>query len=87
MKGLKKGNKVINRGITAVAMTVAIATIYAAMPIENNIVVNNGGLRYQIQALLNFNQPGEDITQGSQDSQESLATLLLSTRGSTYSHQ
>lgn len=86
MQGLTKVSKAINRGITAVAMTIAIATIYAAMPAENQ--ANSGDiLRHQIQAILKLHQADEEITQDMQDSQESLATLLLSSRTKAYSHQ
>lgn len=86
MQGLTKVNKTINRGITAVAMTVAIATIYAAMPTENQ-VVRSDILKYPIQALLKFHHANEGVPQNHQDSQESLVTLLMSFGDSTYSHQ
>ncbi|EKU99558.1 hypothetical protein Lepto7375DRAFT_1619 [Leptolyngbya sp. PCC 7375] len=86
MQGLTKVSKAINRGITAVAMTIAIATIYAAMPAGNQ--ANSGEvLRHQIQAILKLHQADKEITQDMQDSQESLATLLLSSRTKAYSHQ
>ena len=83
MQGLKKANETINRGITAVAMTVAIATIYAAVGSDHQLV---GGdtLRYQIQTVFKLPQYEEQIAQ---DSQESLVTLLLSSRTNTYNHQ
>lgn len=86
MQGLTKANKTINRGITAVAMTVAIATLYAATPSHSRVIPGDV-LKHQMQALLKFNQPKEGIPQPIQDSQESLATLFLSFDGGTYSHQ
>ncbi|MEM1252373.1 MAG: hypothetical protein AAGI69_08060 [Cyanobacteria bacterium P01_H01_bin.21] len=83
MQGLKKASETINRGITAVAMTVAIATIYAAMGSDAQVASGNT-LRYQIQAVFKLPQYEEQITQ---NPQESLATLLLSSRSNVYGHQ
>ena len=83
MQGLKKASETINRGITAVAMTIAIATIYAAMGSDGQIATGET-LRYQIEAVFKLPQYEEQLTQ---DTQESLATLLLSSRSNVYSHQ
>ncbi|MBX2864761.1 MAG: hypothetical protein KTR27_14520 [Leptolyngbyaceae cyanobacterium MAG.088] len=67
-------------------MTAAVATIYAATATDSQ-VASGDVLINQIQAALKLYQANGDITQGVQDSQESLATLLLSSQGNTYSHQ
>ena len=85
MQGFRKVSETIHRGITAVAMTAAIATIYAATTPESQ-VTSGDVLSKQIQAVLKL-QTDREITQDIQDSQESLATLLLSSQGNTYSHQ
>lgn len=86
MQGLRKVSETINRGITAVAITAAIATIYAATATDSQ-VVRGDIFRDQIQAILKRHQADGEITQGIQDSQESLATLLLSSQVSGYSQQ
>jgi hypothetical protein len=87
MQGFRKASEtIIHRGITAIAMTAAIATIYAATATDSQ-VTSGDVLRKQIQAVLKLHQSDGEITQGVQDSQESLATLFLSSRGNTYSHQ
>ena len=83
MQGLKKASETINRGITAVAMTVAIATIYAAMGSDVQ-VASSDTLRHQIQTVFKLPQYEEQVTQ---NPQESLATLLLSSRTNVYDHQ
>ncbi|ESA34159.1 hypothetical protein N836_18090 [Leptolyngbya sp. Heron Island J] len=86
MQGFGKVKETINRGITAVAMTAAIATIYAATATDGQTTTGDV-LRNQIQALLKLHQADGKITQEIQKPQESLATLLLSSRSNTYSHQ
>ncbi len=86
MQGLGKVKETINRGITAVAMTAAIATIYAATAADGQIVAGDA-LRGHIQAILKLHQADGEITQDIQNPQESLATLLLSSHSNTYSHQ
>ena len=86
MQGLGKVKETINRGITAVAMTAAIATIYAATATDGQITTGDV-LRNQIHAFLKLHQAGGKITQEIQKPQESLATLLLSSHSSTYSQQ
>ncbi len=86
MQGLRKVSETIYRGITAIAMTAALATIYAATATDGQ-VTSGDVLIKQIQVVLRLHQTDGEITQGIQDSQESLATLLLSSQGNEYSHQ
>lgn len=85
MQGIGKVKETINRGITAVAMTAAIAVIYAATATDGKVAAGDG-LRNHIQALLKLHQTNGEITQDIQNPQESLATLLLSSRSNNYSH-
>lgn len=90
----KKASETINRGITAVAMTVAIATIYAGMVTEGQVSYGDG-LPHQVQTA--FKLPGSNPqvapatqniqkTQDAQDSQESLTTLVMRSQGSRSNH-
>lgn len=81
MQRTKKVSEIINRGITAVAMTIAIATIYSAMATEGQISQGDI-LRQQVQTVLKNSDL--QITQDAKDTQESLTTLLLSSSDSAY---
>lgn len=85
----KKASETINRGITAVAMTVAIATIYAGMVTEGQ-VSRGDVLPHQIQTA--FKLPNPDVKkaaapQTAQDSQESLTKLVMGSHGNRYDYQ
>ncbi|MEM7066493.1 MAG: hypothetical protein AAF572_25420 [Cyanobacteria bacterium P01_B01_bin.77] len=94
----KQASETINRGITAVAMTVAIATIYAGMLTEGQ-VGRGDGLPHQIQKIQTaLKLPSPDLTmppitqntqknQDNQNSQESLATLVMGSQGNRYNYQ
>ncbi|MGD1854447.1 MAG: hypothetical protein ACFB2W_09360 [Leptolyngbyaceae cyanobacterium] len=77
-----KNSETISRGVTAIAMTIAIATLYSAM-VPKAQITHGDVLRQQIQTALKrapqYRSP--------QTPQESLATLLLSSNRSTYSHR
>ena len=84
MQVTKKVNEIINRGATAVAMTVAIATIYSGLATEGQ--VSQGDiLRHQIQTA--FKLPGAYGAQTTQPAQESLPTLAMGRSDSTYGHR
>ncbi|MEO0868982.1 MAG: hypothetical protein AAFY17_11150 [Cyanobacteria bacterium J06642_11] len=85
MQGTNKGGETLNRCITAVAMTFAIATIYTGLLGESQIV-RGDVLRQHIQTVFKQYKPDLQITQDAQDSQESLTTRLLSAQGKTYSN-
>lgn len=85
MQGTNKGGETLNRCITAVAMTVAIATIYAGWLGEGKLV-RGDVLKQQIQTVFELYKPDLQITQDGQDSQESLTTLLFSAQGKIYSN-
>ena len=80
MQGTNKGGETLNRCITAVAMTFAIATIYTGLMAEGQLV-RGDVLRQQIQTVLKLYKPELQITKDASDSQESLATLVLSAQG------
>ncbi|MBE9068996.1 hypothetical protein IQ260_20335 [Leptolyngbya cf. ectocarpi LEGE 11479] len=86
----KKASETINRGITAVAMTVAIATIYAGMVAEGQ-VSRGDVLPHQIQTAFKTpalkKVPASQTLQTTQDAQESLATLVVGTQGNRYDYQ
>lgn len=84
MQRTKKVSEIINRGITAVAMTIAIATIYSAMATEGQISQGDI-LRQQVQTVLKNSDL--QITQDAKDTQESLTTVLLSSSDSAYSRR
>lgn len=81
MRGIKKGGEILNRCITAIAMTFAIATISGLL--TEGQIVRGDVLRQQIQTVLNLYKPELRITQDPSDSQESLATLVLINQGKT----
>ena len=85
MQGTKKGGETLNRCITAVAMTFAIATIYTGLVAEGE-VVRGSVFRQQIQTVLKLYKPALQITKESQDSQESLTTVVSSTQGKSYGY-
>ncbi|MBT9312716.1 hypothetical protein [Leptothoe kymatousa] len=80
-----KGGETINRCITAVAMTIAIATIYTGMITEGQMVQGDG-LREQIQTVFKHYKPELQITQDAEEPQESLATLVLTTQDGVSGH-
>ncbi|MEM9976028.1 MAG: hypothetical protein AAF808_00205 [Cyanobacteria bacterium P01_D01_bin.2] len=86
MQRRQKVSETINRGITAAAMTVAIATIYSAMAIDGG-VSHETILGERIQTVFKLQTPDIKATQDGQDSRESLTTILLSSQGSTYDHR
>ncbi len=85
MQGTNKGGETLNRCITAVAMTFAIATIYTGLMAEGQLV-RGDVLRQQIQTVLKLYKPELQITKDASDSQESLATLVLSAQGKVSGH-
>ncbi|NEQ54911.1 MAG: hypothetical protein F6K11_33110 [Leptolyngbya sp. SIO3F4] len=86
MQRTRKVSEIINRGITAVAMTIAIAVIYSAMVTEGQI--SRGDVwRQQVQTVLKLQNPDMQITQDAEDTQESLATDALSTSSNTSSYR
>ncbi len=74
-------SETINRGLTAAAMTIAIATIYAAVTADSRV---SDSLVNPLETVLDLPGPKVKATQQAQDSQESLGTLLLSSRGRIY---
>ena len=87
MQRTNKVNETINRGITAVAMTVAIATLYSAVATEGQLSQGDG-LRQQIETVLKQSAPELQIAQDAEDSSpENLATFVSSASSSTYNHQ
>ncbi|MEM6253887.1 MAG: hypothetical protein AAF821_13290 [Cyanobacteria bacterium P01_D01_bin.156] len=85
MQGTNKGGETLNRCITAVAMTFAIATVYTSLVAESQLV-RGDVLRQQIQTVLKIYKPDLQITQDAQEPQESLTALLFSSQGKTYGH-
>ena len=83
MQRKTKASETINRGVTAIAMTMAIATIYSAMAVEGGIG-RETILKNRVQTVFKLPTPSVQITQEGQDSQESLTTILLSSQGSNY---
>lgn len=87
----KQASETINRGITAVAMTVAIATIYAGMVSEGQ--VGYGDEFPQIQTAFTLPEldvkqaPVAETVQQAQTAQESLATLVIGSQSSRYNYQ
>lgn len=85
MQGTNKGGETLNRCITAVAMTVAIATVYTSVLGEGPLV-RGDVLRQQIHTVLKQYKPELQITKDSKDSQESLPVIVLSSQGKTYGY-
>lgn len=86
MQRKTKASETINRGVTAIAMTMAIATIYSAMAVEGGID-GETILKNRMQTVFKLPTPSVKITQDGQDSQESIPTILLSSQGSHYGRQ
>ncbi|MEM9483166.1 MAG: hypothetical protein AAGA83_05690 [Cyanobacteria bacterium P01_F01_bin.116] len=72
--------------MTAIAMTIAIATLYSAVAPEGQLG-RGDTLRQQIQTVFRQQRPNLQITRDAQAPQESLATFVLSTNGSTYGYR
>lgn len=81
----KQASETINRGITAVAMTVAIATIYAGMVSEGQ--VGYGDEFPQIQTAFTLPDLGLKQASVAQPAQESLDRLVIGSQSSRYNYQ
>ncbi|MEM1240909.1 MAG: hypothetical protein AAGI45_13795 [Cyanobacteria bacterium P01_H01_bin.26] len=77
MRGTRKLSEIINRGVTAAALTGAIAVIYAAMATDSRA---SGGefLRHQMQTVFKLDPPELQIPRDRRTPQESVTALLLS---------
>ena len=85
MQRTNKASETINRGMTAVAMTIAIATLYSVLAPDGQIS-HGDTLRQQIQTVFR-QRPELQITQDAQAPQESLATFVSSTSGHGYGYR
>lgn len=86
MQVTRKVSEIIHRGVTAVAMTVAIATISGAMATEGQIGYGDV-FKQQIQTAFELHGFDVHIAQNKQKSQESLNTLLVSSHDNGYSNR
>ncbi|NEP61088.1 MAG: hypothetical protein F6K31_29590 [Symploca sp. SIO2G7] len=74
MRAIRRVSETVNRGVTAVAMTIAIATVYAGIAAEGQM--SHGDLlHHQLQTALQ--RPRVDPPQLAQ---ESLPTVAMGTR-------
>ena len=77
MRGTRKLSETINRGITAAALTGAIAVIYAAVATDSR--ASSGELlRHQVQTVFRLDPSELQIPRERPTPQETVATLLLS---------
>lgn len=83
MQGTKKVNEIINRGVTAVAMTVAIATVYGGLATEGK-VTQGDVLPHHIQTALKL--PGASSSQTTH-LPENLPSLAMGNSDSAYRHR
>ncbi|MEA5464012.1 hypothetical protein [Leptothoe sp. PORK10 BA2] len=85
MQRSKKLRETIHRGITAIAMTLAIATLNSTMALDGGIgretVLGN-----PMQTVFKLSVPNVQITQNGQDSRESLPIILLSSQDRSQGH-
>ena len=86
MQPTTKVSETIHRGVTAVAMTIAIATLYSAAVAEGQ-VTRDDSLQQQIQTVFKRLNPNAHITQGTPVPQESLTTLVSTPQGHGYSRR
>lgn len=86
MQPTTKVSETIHRGVTAIAMTIAISTLYSAVVTEGR-VTRDDNLQQQIQTVFKRLNPNAHITQDSPTPQESLSTLVSTSPGHGYSHR